>query len=229
MEGAAGQTFTGRVLDERSEEPVTTALVRLVDGEGAQLAVSIADSAGVYRVDVPGPGVYRLEAARIGFENFETPLLEVTNPDAEYPVDLLLRADPVELPGFTVMTDRASAEQVERQVRLMTGLSPASLRFEPLGFGEIQGHIDRAHNLDDVMRWEYAPGVLVRYTTDGPCYVYRSRGCLPVYLNGFRLNGDFMPEVPLDMLFTIVVLTPTDGSIAYPSGAVLLYTEAWIR
>jgi len=223
------QTLQGRVVDDRDERPVPTALVRLVDEEGDQRAVSIADSAGFYRLDAPEPGVYRVEAARLGFENFETPLLEVTAPDGVYAVDLLMRAEPVDLPGFTVMTSRIPVEESDQQIRLMLGASLLSLRYAPIRLEEIEDHIARGHSLEDLMRWTNTAGMIVRYTTDGPCFSLRGRGCLPVYLNGLLLNRDFMGDVPLDMLYTIVVVTPTDPVIPYAGGAILLYTEAWVR
>ena len=96
-------------------------------------------------------------------------------------------------------------------------------------FDAIQGHIMQGHNLEDLMRRTDRAGLIVRYTADGPCFSLRARGCLPVYLNGLRLNRDFMGDVPLDMLYTVVVVTPTDGVMQYGGGAVLLYTEAWLR
>lgn len=223
------QTFVGRVLDERSEQPVATALVRLVDTEGEGRAVAIADSAGFYRLAAPEPGVYRLEAARLGYENFETPMLDAGQADGEYPIDLLLRAEPVELPGFTVETNRVPDEQADREVRLMIGLSVSSLRFRPIDFDQIQDHLMRSHSLVDVMRWSNNSGLIVSRDADGPCFSLRARGCLPVYLNGMPLYKDFVEGTPLDMVYRIVVVTPGDGSIVYPSGAVLLYTEAWLR
>lgn len=225
----AAQTFQGRVVDDRDEQPVPTALIRLLDENGDQRGLSIADSAGMYRLEAPGPGQYRIEAARLGFENFETPLLEVTVRDGTYPVDLLLRASPVELPGFTIETTRPLAEQVERSMRLMLGISPASMRYGPVTFVELQDHIDQNHTLEDVMRWSSFPGMVVTQTTEGPCFSLRGYGCLPVYLNGLIVKRDFILGVPLDMLYSIVVVTPTDGVMQYSAGAVLLYTEAWLR
>ena len=111
----------------------------------------------------------------------------------------------------------------------MLGVSPRSMRYEPIGFDDIQGHIALGHNLEDLMRWTDTAGLIVRFTVDGPCFSLRARGCLPVYLNGSHLNREFMGDVPLDMLHTIVVVTPTDGVMQYLGGAVLLYTEAWLR
>lgn len=224
----AAQTFEGRVVDERDERPVSGALVRLVDAEGAARGVSIANADGFYRLAAPAPGEYRLEAARLGFHNFETPLLQAST-DGVYRIDLLLSAAPVELPGFTVETNRLSDEDVDQGIRLIIGLLPSSLRYRPMRFPEIQRHIEMGRGLEGALRWSDASSLIVSYTTEGPCFSLRARGCLPVYLNGLQLNRDFMGDVPLDMLSAIVVLTPGDGSIVYPSGAILLYTEAWLR
>jgi hypothetical protein len=226
---AAGQTFEGRVLGASGEGPVATALVRLVDEGGEQRAISIADSAGFYRLRAPEPGIYRLEAERVGFRPVQSPLLEAGNPDGVYPIDLEMASAPIELRGLTVETERLSEERADQRVRLITGLSPESLRFRPVTYEMLQDHLERAHDLTDVLRWEFGGAIVVQETRDGPCYQLRARGCLPVYLNGLRLNADFMPNVPLDMVYRMQVITGTDGSIVYPSGAVLLYTEAWLR
>lgn len=224
---AEGQVFEGRVVEEGSEEPVPTALVHLIDAEGEARALAIADSSGRYRLEAPEPGVYRLEASRLGYRDLETPQFDVSAPDGVYPVDLVMRAAPVELPGLTVETNRLAGEELDRSLRLLLGSSPRALRFRPIDFAEIQSHIDRGHNLEDLLRWTNTASLIVRFTTEGPCFSLRGRGCLPVYLNGLRLNEDFMGDVPLDMLFTILVVTPTDPVM---SGAgVYLYTETWLR
>jgi len=156
-------------------------------------------------------------------------LLDAAVADGVYPIDLVMTSAPVELPGFTVEADRLSDEQVDRGIRLLLGTSPRALRYRPIDFEEIQDHIAKGRNLEDVLRWSDTVGLIVRYTTDGPCYSLRGRGCLPVYLNGMHLNRDFMTDVPLDMIYTIVVVTPTDPVAPYIGGAVMLYTEAWIR
>lgn len=226
--GLEAQTFQGRVLEEDTEAPVATSLVSLLDEEGGQVGVSIADSTGAYRVRAPRPGIYRLRAERIGFATFETPLLEVGNEDGVYPVDLVLSTDPYELPGFTVETNRLSDEEADRQIRLILGVSIPSLRYRPIGYETVQQSVDRAHRLEDLLRSVGLPGLIVTYQRDGPCFSLRARGCLPVYLNGLRLRREFVETVPLESIYRIVVVTPTDGSLTYPAGGVLLYTEAWL-
>lgn len=225
---AVAQTFQGRVLEDGSEAPVATALVTLFDADGGQVAVSIADEAGLYTVRAPEPGIYRLRAERIGFATFESPLLEAGAIDRTYTVDLVLRTDPLQLPGFTVETNRLSDEAADRAVQLILGISPRSLRIRPVGYEAIQEHVDRAHNLVDLLRWEAKAGLVITTNHQGPCISVRARGCLPVYLNGLRLRRDFVETVPLEMIYRVVVVTSTDGSMVYPSGAVLLFTEAWL-
>lgn len=226
---ALAQTFQGRVVEEGTDAPVPTTLVRLLDEEGDPLGISIADPDGAYRLEAPEPGVYRLEAERSGYETFHTPLLEAGAADGTYPIDLVMRADPYELPGFTVETNRVTDEEADREIRLMLGVSVASLRFRPIGFEEIQDHVDKGHSLVDVMRWTNNAGLIVSRRLDGPCFSVRGRGCLPVYLNGLPLHRDFVEAAPLDMVYRIVIVTPTDPVMPYGGGAVLLYTEAWLR
>lgn len=225
----SAQTFRGRVVEDGGDLPISTALVHLLDEEGEHVAIAIADSGGFYRIQAPEPGVYRLEAARIGFETFRTPLLEARSAEGTYPIDLVLRTDPLHLPGFTVMTDRVSEEEVERQLRLVLGVHPASLRHRPIGADEIREHVEKGHTLVDLIRWQNLAGLVVHKTTDGPCFSARGRGCLPVYLNGFPLHSDFVEAAPLNMVYQIVVVTPTDPMTAYGGGAVLLFTEGWLR
>jgi len=222
------QTFQGRVVDEADNQPVPTALVRLVAEDGEQLAVSIADSSGAYRLRGPGPGTYRLEATRLGYENVVTPLLEAARTDGVYPVDLVTRAEPLPLSGLTVET-RVTDQEADRQIERMIGVTPASMRYHPIRLPEIQSHLGKSHSLTDVLRWGNLPSLGVRRTEEGPCYFLRGGACLTVYLNGLPVSRDFIENVPLDMLYTIVVVTPTDVSMTYPQGAVLLYTEVWLR
>ena len=219
------QTMRGRVLDDENERPVPTALVRLVDADGEERGVTAADSSGGYRLVLPEPGVYRLVAERLGYEPFETPLLDAADTGAVYPVDLLMRRAPIPIPGLEVSTERT-----ERQIHLLIGMNPRSLRNEPMYRETIQSHVDRAHDLVALMRWEAGAGITVVAgdPMDGPCFLVRAYTCLPVYLNGFPLAADLVPLVPLDMLEAIVVLRPKE-SIQYGGGAVLLYTSGWVR
>jgi Carboxypeptidase regulatory-like domain len=219
----AAQTFQGRVLEEGSDRAVATALVRLIDQDGVDRGISVADSTGFYRVEAPEPGVYRLEADRIGYDGFTTPRLEALRVDGVYPIDLVLRKAPIPIRGLTVSTDRAF-----KQMQLMIGMHPSSLRRAPIGPVDIQDNLDKGHDLADLLRWSNTPSLLVFRTADGPCFTLRGGGCLPVYFNGVRYQQRVLDVVPLDMIYSVVVLYRGE-TLTYPNGAVLLFSEAWLR
>lgn len=87
--------------------------------------------------------------------------------------------------------------------------------------------MDKAHGLTELVRWSNAASIVTRETRDGPCFQWRARHCMPVYLNGAELTPEVIPVLPLDMIDMIVIMTPGE-SAAYASGAVLLYTPGWI-
>jgi len=221
----SGQTFQGRVLDESNNAPVVTALVRLIDTDGVQRAITAADSVGFFRVVAPEPGIYRLEAARLGYEGMVTPPLEARNPERAYPVDLVLRRAPIPIRGLDISITN---QEADRQVRRMIGMNPSSLRKEPIRYQEIQANLEQGQDLSGLLRWSNTASLLVFRTIDGPCYTLRSSGCLPVYFNGMHYRQEVLDVVPLDMIHTVVLLYPNE-SIIYPRGAVLLYSEAWLR
>lgn len=222
------QTLGGTVFDMSDDTPVSGALVRLVDTTGVAVAMSVSDEVGAYTLSADAPGTYRIEARRLGYRDFETPLLEVLSSDGRYEIDLVLETAPVELPGFTVETRRFGPEEVDRRVRLAIGMAPASLRLEPILRETLVEHAERAHTVADMVRWQNAAGLVTKETTEGPCIQARGGGCLPFYLNDVRFNPELIDVLPIDMLEMVVVLYPNE-SIAYPGGAVLMYTEAWIR
>jgi len=186
--------------------------------------LSIADTLGRYRLAAPEPGTYRIVAERLGYEPYRTPLLRADSPDGVYAIELLMARAPLPVLGITVTTERR--EQIFRSVQLIVGVDPRSLRTAPIGRAQIHDHLQRGHNLTDLVRWSGTP-IVVRQTTGGPCFQYRARGCMGVRLNGVPVSPDFVDTLPLDMIETIVILGPNE-SIAY-GASVLLYTAGWLR
>lgn len=159
-----------------------------------------------------------------GYVPLRSSLLKVGSRD-RYAVDLELEAAPIEVSGIQVSADRFA--ELEDGLRLVIGLHPRSLRYPPILRPEIEDHIAEAHGLTELMRWSNATSLVTRETSDGPCFQWRNRHCMPVYLNGAEVALETIPVLPLDMMEMIVIMTPGE-SIAYPGGAVLLYTPGWI-
>ena len=82
---ANGQTFHGRAIDQTTNAPVATTLIRLISEDGNPRGFSIADAAGFYSLNAPGPGVYHVEGERLGYEVFQTSTVEVLTPEGLFP------------------------------------------------------------------------------------------------------------------------------------------------
>ncbi len=221
---AAAQVIEGRVSGDDGRA-VEGALVGLYDEDGTQRAATLSGEQGTYRLVAPEPGEYVLGAERIGFTPFRSPLLAIGDRTEPYQVDLEMLRAPVPIEGITVTADRR--EEIERQIRLMIGVSPKSLRREPILRDEIIANWERGRDLPGMLQSGSYPGLIVKKDPEGFCFEMRGV-CAPVFLNGMRLGPEWSQDIPLELLGSIVLLGRNE-SIAYASGAVLLYTEAWIR
>lgn len=220
---AEGQTVQGRVFDFVNDQRIGNALLRLVDQSGQVRTVLATDTTGGYALGVPEPGAYRVRAERPGYEPFESEPFEVQTTTEVLIVDVPMTPRPIPVRGVEVTTD-----VVNRRIRTFLGASPAQPRIRPIRAATIRDHATRGSTLSEMIRWQQIPNLQVLATRDGPCYQFRGRGCLPVYLDGARLGRAPNALLPLEMLSAVVVLLPNE-LIAYPSGAVHLFTTGFMR
>lgn len=148
------QEIRGRVLDSSNGQPVRTAGVFLLDSERGQVAVSIADSLGRYRLPVPTAGEYFLFVQRIGYYETESPLLAVSV-DRRYDVDLEIRPEPIALDPLLVGVRN---DQFERWMKRRYNGSSNGL----FGYRVIQGlRLEearlRSKTSTDLFRWLFIP------------------------------------------------------------------------
>lgn len=64
---AHAQIVHGRVTEAGSGEPVSGAIVLLLDESGTRRSATLSDPGGAYRVGAPGAGTYRLRVERVGY------------------------------------------------------------------------------------------------------------------------------------------------------------------
>jgi len=105
---AAAQLVTGQVLEEGTGAPVASAMVHLLDAEGARAASMPTDGAGRFTLQAPVSGSFRIEAVRPGYVSAETPSLEVAETGVTVIPTLRLEADEAAIenlpvPGRTIM------------------------------------------------------------------------------------------------------------------------------
>jgi hypothetical protein len=70
------QTILGEVVEEGAAAPVAGAHVVLLDERGAEIDAFLSDSAGLFFLRAPNPGLYRLRVERIGHRALLTSILE---------------------------------------------------------------------------------------------------------------------------------------------------------
>jgi hypothetical protein len=221
---AAAQVIEGRVTGDDGVA-VEGALVGLYDRDGTQRAATLSDESGFYRLEAPEPGEYVLGAERIGFSPFRSHLLAVGQQAEPYRIDLEMLRAPVPIEGVTVTAERQ--EEIERQLRLLIGVNPKALRNPPIPRDEIISHWERGRSFPEMLRWSNVGGLTVKRAQEGYCFELRSV-CVPVYLNGMRLQPAWHDMLPLELAETVVIIARNE-SIAYDGGAILLFTEAWMR
>ncbi len=223
---ALGQVVQGQILDESDDEPVVSAYIRLTLPDGTPTSVAFTDSEGRYTLRVPSPGEYRIQVESLGYVPFESALLAIEDPERTYPVDLVLapRAIPVE--GITVRAERLA--EVKRTIRTTIGLEPDALRMPLITPSEIRRHAERGHDVAEVIQWAQAPWITISADREGVCFLHRRGRCLPVYLDGARINAETIPVISLEMIEAALILDDNE-SVLYPDGAILLFSRGWVR
>lgn len=103
---SAAQTLVGAVTEEGSGRPVPGAMVHLLDGERPSGPRFLTGVDGRYRLEVPGPGSYRLAVERIGFTATRSALVDVAEGQTVVAFDLTVVPAPVRLAGMDVEGDR---------------------------------------------------------------------------------------------------------------------------
>jgi Carboxypeptidase regulatory-like domain len=126
---ATAQVVEGRAVHRETLQPVSGAVVVLVDAAGEGVATASTGEDGAFRLDAPGPGEYHLEAIRPGYRATYTRTVAV---QAGEPVQVEVRmgmqplaaADTVPVPaGLSgrVVDDHTGEPVAQARVTLLNG------------------------------------------------------------------------------------------------------------
>ncbi|HEX8242299.1 MAG TPA: TonB-dependent receptor plug domain-containing protein [Longimicrobium sp.] len=177
---AAAQSVHGRVLERGTDRPVAAVQVELRSG-GAVRGRTQTDSLGVFDMDIPGAGTYRLAAGRVGYAAMQSDEVRVEYLDS---LDVL----------FHIATEAVALNPVE--VKASARQPPAWLAgfYERLRANRYGRFITRdrieasnAARTSDILR--RVAGLSFRPTRAGG-YAIRGRGgCEPlVYIDGVQVS-----------------------------------------
>jgi len=110
------QTFTGRVLDAATGQPVPAATVSAgPDRSGRPAARTETDASGRFILTLRSPGQYRLRAGRLGYGEASSPPIQLAAGEV-FEFDLGLRPASVQLDSIQVAT-RATPPLRDRRAR----------------------------------------------------------------------------------------------------------------
>lgn len=101
----AAQVIQGRTLDAETRAWVPAVLVTLLSESGDSLESAVGDERGLFRLEAPFSGTYRLRAQRLGYADVTTAEMRIEGGE-QVTVEVLLGADPVELEPLTVTSRR---------------------------------------------------------------------------------------------------------------------------
>jgi len=101
------QVLAGRVTDAGSTAPVSAALVELLGEDSVQVAATLTDGAGRYRVTAAAPSTYSVRVRRLGYATHVAGPVALRDTST---LDIELRARPVELDGVVATARPACAD-----------------------------------------------------------------------------------------------------------------------
>lgn len=243
----AAQSVDGVVLDELTRRAVPHAAVSLLDADGDDRAQTTTDERGRFVMSMP-PGEYRFVVEAVGYRTLRSVLLRL-GLDAVYPLELLVRPEPVEIEGLAVDVD--SEEELLRSL----GLRPELLGRRVIRREAIAKR-QSARDIGEVLEWEAPPGVTVVRLENAAalgiaetrrpserldlCVAFPrgtsfdgARQCALFALNGLAVPEDAIAMLDPEDVETIIVLTPPEASLLFGTGAyggaVMIYTRRGSR
>jgi hypothetical protein len=216
------QEIRGRVVDSSNGQPVATAGVFLLDVERNRAAVALADSMGRFVLTAPAGGEYFIAVQRIGYFEFESPLIAVAD-GGIYPLDLEIRPEPIRLDPLLVTIRN---ENLERWLSLKLGGNPNTRE----GFRALQGvRLEEAKfksdNNTEMLRWllvGVANGMEVCLGSRMP-KVERGTGrilpppCGKLFVDDQLIPAEHIDQVDMESVAVVIVLPPD----------ILFYTRAF--
>ena len=153
-----GQSFAGEVVEDVTGRRLAAIAVMLLDSAGHAIAYAESDSAGTFRLRLPGLGRYRLHAQAPTYEALTSDLIEAP-PDDTLEVQLRLQPRPALLEELAITAERRHRQLVAR------GFYDRRGRGQGFFLDRDQILDQRGRRVTDLLR--QLPGIQVRASVSG--------------------------------------------------------------
>jgi hypothetical protein len=208
----AGQTVTGRLLVDPTNQPLSGATVALLTTPAPRVAVAVTTKTGndgSFSLRAPSPGVYRVLAELPGYRTLVSPAIELRSGDRlDFTVRLI--ADTSQMRSFTLNTN------TRNNVNRLTGVGNRSRTNAAFGRFLDRNQIEQSHaiTVSDLLRT--MPGLQVVPSSRGFGYdVLTTEGCRPAVF----LDGVHYPLLPGETIDDVVHPLELDAVEVYPHAA----------
>jgi hypothetical protein len=201
---AQAQQVSGRVLDQAAGVAIPVAAVFVLDSAQAQVASTLVDSIGRFRVVFPRVGRYYLAAESFGYVRMISPPIELPA-ETSVEFDLELAPDPIALDPLAVSVRNEEMEQW-LTLRGQEGNPSAKFGFRLIQGGRITEARGRARDNTDFFRWLYIPISHGRQV----CITVQ-RECAEVYLDDRWIPAEQIESYDFANIIAIVAVPIDDG------------------
>jgi hypothetical protein len=189
---ARAQEIRGVIRDVTTEEPLASAVVMLLDGEGVLHESVLSDTAGGFSFRIPRTDSLRLRVQRYGFATVQSVALRLSPRDS-LRLEIRMRPTPIPLAGVTATRAMARSRNLEGfLVRQRTGygkyLGPGDIaRIRPRSTTTLLAAVPGS----PIVSGGSALGIVAR-SRDARAEPGLLRGtCVPtVYVDGLVLRGE---------------------------------------
>jgi hypothetical protein len=129
------QLLHGRLLDDRTREPIAGGTIDLLTDRGRKLKTVTTDASGLFRLVTPMPGSYVVRASRMGYRSAQSPTLKTVLGDTiRFNFNLL--TDAVLLAPIVVTASARDIMNGRRDQSMMAEFYGRMAKFEKSGFGQ---------------------------------------------------------------------------------------------
>jgi hypothetical protein len=234
----AAQTIRGRVIDERTRQAISGAVVTLLSRDSAVVTRAEAGWDGFFTFEVSGPGAWIIAVTSAGrAESRRT--IEVADKDMVVPA-FVLDSQPIALDTVAVDVDRR--EVTERAVvgfarasHVVTGERLASLERQGIRFASAMRDLGAGLHIREWVDRDGSPRLCIESNRRLPSFSNRGDGgCdwVAIVIDGVPIGGEESTTrtLSLDTFESIEFFTPVEagsrfGMRASATGALVLWTR----